>query len=87
MEIEHWLRRHVDRQIKISNLEKIMGMKITNDIVDKTIIAAKRVIYRNRQYGEAYSLREVKSLLKSQMILEEYHSYVEGNDVHFLETW
>ena len=57
------------------------------DIVDKSIIAAKRVIYRNRQHGKTYSLREVKSLLKSQMILEEYQSGVEGNDVHFLKTW
>ena len=50
-------------------------------------MATKRVIYRNRQEGAQYSLRDVTRLLKSQMTLEEYHSGINGNDEEFLQTW
>ena len=50
-DIEHWLRMYIGGTIKISNLEKIMGTGNIDSIVDKTIIATKRVIYENRQIG------------------------------------
>ena len=86
-EVEQWLRLHIDTSIKLSNLEKIMGTDTTENIIDKTIIATDRVIYRNRQQGKPHSIREVKALLKSQMLLEEYHSSTEGTDTIFLKTW
>ena len=64
-----------------------MGTGNLDDIVDKTLIATKRVIYRNRQQGKPNSLREVKALLRTQMLFEEYQSSVEGTDVTFLKTW
>ena len=64
-----------------------MGTGFLDDIVDKTLIATKRVIHRNRQQGKPYTLREVKALLRTQMLLEEYQSSIEGTDVTFLKTW
>ena len=58
-----------------------------HDIVEKTIIATKRVIYRHRQKGTQYTLREVKTILRSQLTVEEYQSGIEGNDHLFLKTW
>ena len=86
-EVENWLRTKVEGNIKISNIEMIMGTGTPECIKDKAILATKRVIYRNRQLGNAYSLAEVKSLLRSQMVLEEYQASVEGIDIDFLKTW
>ena len=86
-DLERWLRRHIDNSIIISNIEKIMGTGTLDNIVDKAIIAAKRVIYTNRQVGKQYSVHDVKKLLKTQMKVEEYISGIEGNDIKFLKTW
>ena len=86
-EVENWLKRYIDNSIKISEVEKIMGTGVLNDIVDKTLIATKRVIYRNRQIGRPYTLQEVKALLRNQMLLEEYQSSIEGTDETFLKSW
>ena len=86
-EVETWLKRNIDNKIKIPDIDKIFGVENENDIVDKTIIATKRLINRNTQNGTQYTLREVKSLLKSQLGIEEYQSGIEGNDEGFLKTW
>ena len=86
-DIEHWLRRYIEGTITISNLEKIMGTGNMDNIVQKTIIATKGVIYKNRQIGKNYHIKEVQSLLKSQMLMEEYQAGLEGNDEIFLKTW
>ena len=64
-----------------------MGTGTLDNIVDKAIIAAKRVIYTNRQVGKQYSVHDVKKLLKTQMKVEEYISCIEGNDIKCLKTW
>ena len=86
-EIENWLKRHIDNSIKIPDLDKIMGTGQIEGIVDKTITATKRVIYRNRQIGKQYTITEVKSLLRNQMIIEEYQASIEGTYLIFLKTW
>ena len=85
--LERWLRQVIEGGIKISDIEKIMGTGSLEDIIDKTILATKRNIYRNRQTGKPYSLTEVKACLKSQMLIEEYQANIEGNDRLFLHTW
>ena len=45
------------------------------------------MIYRHRQKGTQYTLREVKTILRSQLTVEEYQSGIEGNDHLFLKTW
>ena len=85
-ELERWLKLHIDNSLKILNIEKIMSTGTLDNIVDKSIVAAKRVIYKNRQVGKRYSLNEMKALLKTQMRLEEYHSSIEGTDLKFLQT-
>ena len=57
-----------------------MGTGTLECVVDKTILATKRVIYRNRQKGTPYTLIEVKALLKTQMLIEEYQAYIKGTD-------
>ena len=86
-EVEYWLRAEVEGNIKISNIEKIMGTGNLECIKDKTILATKKLIYRNRQTGKPYSLRELKSVLRSQMIIEEYQASLNGTDLDFLKTW
>ena len=86
-EVEQWLLRNIGVNIKISNIEKIMGTSSTDDIIDKTILATKRVIYRNRQEGKPYSIIEVKARLRTQMLMEEYHAMIEGSEVKYLKTW
>ena len=86
-DVQQWLRRYIDGGITIPNRDKIMGIGHPASIVEKTIMATKRVIYRNRQEGAQYSLRDVTRLLKSQMTVEEYHSGINGNDEEFLQTW
>ena len=86
-EVEQWLRRTIDGGIKISDIDKIMGTGSLEDITDKTILATKNFIYRNRQKGKPYRLAEVKACLKSQMLVEEYHANITGNDQTFLSTW
>ena len=86
-EIESWLKRHIDNSIKIPDMDKIMGTGQPEGIIDKTIIATKRVIYRNRQIGKAYNITEVKSCLRNQMQIEEYQSSIEGTYLTFLKTW
>ena len=85
--IERWLQIYINGTIKICNIEKILGTGDPNNIVDKMIIATKRVIYKNRQTGKSYNIKEVHSLLRSQMLLEEYKSSLEGDDRIFMETW
>ena len=87
MEVERWLRQVIDGGIKISDIEKIMGTGSQDDIIDKTILATKKVIYRNRQSGKPYSLNEIKACLKSQMLIEEYQANINGNNRLFLYTW
>ena len=82
-EVEQWLHIQIASTIKISNIEKNMGTGNLNNIVDKTIIATKKVIYRNRQQGKSYCTNKVLSILKSQMLIEE--SGLEGNDERFLK--
>ena len=86
-EVETWLKNNIDNKIKIPDIEKILGTDKENDIVGKTILATKRMINRNRQKGSQYTLREIKSILKSQLVIEEYQSGIDGNDVEFLKTW
>ena len=57
-----------------------MYRALYNNIVDKTILATKRVIYRNRQKGMPYTLIEVNALLKSQMLIEEYQANIDGTN-------
>ena len=64
-----------------------MGTGSLEDIIDKTILATKRIIYRNRQIGKPYRLAEVKACLRSQMLIEEYQANIDGNDGLFLHTW
>ena len=66
-EVENWLRTHVDGHISLTDVDKVLGTPIGDNIVYKTIMATKRVIYRNRQKDNQYSLRAVQALLKSQM--------------------
>ena len=87
MEVERWLRQVIDGGIKISDIEKIMGTGSQDDIIDKTILATKKVIYRNRQSGKPYSLNEIKACLKSQMLIEEYQANINENNRLFLYTW
>ena len=86
-EVETWLKTSINTTIKISNLDKIFGTGMEHDIVEKTIIATKRVIYRHRQKGTQYTLREVKTILRSQLTVGEYQSGIEGNYHLFLKTW
>ena len=55
-DIEHWLRRYIEGTIAISNIEKIMGKGNMDNIVKKTIIATKGMIYKNRQIGKNYHI-------------------------------
>ena len=66
---------------------KILGVYKSGNVVDKTIMATKRVIYRNRQKGKTFSIREIKALLKSQMQCEEYQSVIDNAYDCFQETW
>ena len=86
-DIEYWLRTEVEGDVKISNIEKIMGTGNLECIKDKTILAAKKIIYRNRQTGKQYSITELKSMLRSQMLTEEYQASIDGKDLGFLRTW
>ena len=84
---EDLVRMIYDAHFKISDIEKIMGTGSPDDIIDKTILATKKVIYRNRQSGKPYSLNEIKACLKSQMLIEEYQANINGNNRLFLHTW
>ena len=64
-----------------------MGTGILESAIDKTIIAAKKIIYRNRQQGRPYRLSELKACLKGQMVIEEYQSHIDGDDRKFIKTW
>ena len=68
-------------------MNKILGQGMLNSIVDKTKTATKKVIYRNRQYGGKYNIKEVKNVLSRQMKIEEYQASVKGNDTMFLNSW
>ena len=86
-DIEKWLRAHVDSKISISDVDKILGQGLENSIIEKTITATKKVIYRKRQHGGKYNIKEVKNVLSKQMKIEEYQASVIGNDTIFFNTW
>ena len=86
-EVETWLRIHVDGHISLNNVDKVLGISKGDNIVYKTIMATKKVIYRNRQKGSQYSLREVQASLKSQMKCKEYQSMIENSFKNFLDIW
>ena len=86
-EVETWLRIHVDGHISLNNVDKVLGISKGDNIVYKTIMATKKVIYRNRQKGSQYSLREVQASLKSQMKCEEYQLIIENSFKNFLDIW
>ena len=65
-------------------MDKILGQGSENSIIEKTITATKKVIYRNRQNGGKYNIKEVKNVLSKQMKIEEYQASVIGNDTIFL---
>ena len=85
--VEKWLQQYIERGIKVSDIDKIFGMNMQGNFIDKTIIATKMVIYRNRQKGKNYHIEEVKSLLRQQMLLEEYDASVRGRQNEFLDIW
>ena len=85
--VEKWLQQYIERGIKVSDIDKIFGMNMQGNFIDKTIIATKMVIYRNRQKGKNYHIEEVKSLLRQQMLLEEYDASVRGRKNEFLDIW
>ena len=86
-DIERWLRAHVDAKVSISDIDNILGQGSTNSIKEKTITATKKVIYRNRQHGGKYNIKEVKNVLSRQKKIEEYQASVIGDDTIFLNTW
>ena len=45
-------------KIIISDADKIFRQGLHDNILDKSILATKRVIYRNRQNSEHYNIRE-----------------------------
>ena len=42
-EIEKWLKTHIDRSIKIPDIDKIMGTGCLEDIIDKTILRQREL--------------------------------------------
>ena len=86
-EVEAWLRLHVDVHISLNNVDKILGTPKGDNLVYKTIMATKKIIYRNRQKGSRYSLKEVQISLRSQMNIEEYQSIIENSFTKFLDIW
>ena len=85
-ENEQWFRSNIDRTIRISDMDEILGQGENDYIVDKTIMATICVIYRNRQLAKQYNFKEETIFLRAQMILEEYHANI-GCDILFLKTW
>ena len=56
-------------KIIISDADKIFRQGLHDNIVDKSIIATKRVKYRNRQNGKHYNIREVKNVSNAQRLV------------------
>ena len=81
--VEKWLQQYIERNIKISDIDKIFGMNMQRNFIDKTILATKMVIYRNRQKEKSYHIEEVKTLLRQQMLIEEYDASVKGRHNDF----
>ena len=46
--IAGWIRRVIDRHVKLSDVDKIFGMLPMNITINTVILAAQEIIYRNR---------------------------------------
>ena len=60
--IEGWIRRVIDRHVKLSDVDKIFGMLPMNITINTVILAAQEIIYRNRQIGGTLALAQVRHI-------------------------
>ena len=74
--IECWIRRVIDRQSKLSYLDKIFGVLPMNITINTVILAAQEIIYRNRQEGDTFVVVQLRRKLYIQMIIEHLLSKV-----------
>ena len=72
-QIEKWLQLNIRNKIKLDDVDKIFGRN-SDQLIDKTLISTKIVIYNNRKTGKRHHVNDVKRSLYNQLCLEEYQA-------------
>ena len=89
--IEGWIRRVIDRHVKLSDVDKIYGMLPMNITINTVILAAQEITYRNRQIGGtlalARKLYNVRRKLYNEVIKEHLLAKFSSDQQHFHKMW
>ena len=86
-QIEKWLRKCLQINVKLDDIDKIFGKNSGKEIIDKTILCTKIVIFNNRKTGRNHSSNEVKRSLHNQMCTEEYQAEINQTEDVFWTIW
>ena len=85
--IECWIRRVIDRNFKLSYIDKIFGTLRMNNTTNTVILSAQEIIYRNRQIGGTLVLAQVRRKLYNQMIKENLLAKFSLDQQNFHKKW
>ena len=88
--VELWFREHLDRNIKISDKEKIFGIsgkKQYSYQINMFIISTKLTVYQRRPDGQKCKISDILRMIKNEMLADEYESELKQNMVNFNIKW
>ena len=85
--IEQWVKLRTSQTIKLSNVDKIFGRQTSDELLEKTILSAKTVIFNNRKNGRKHHINDVKRMLFKQLCIDEYQATLSSNLEKLSEVW
>ena len=59
------------RNVKLSNLDKILGIQERENLLDKIILNAKILIFNNRKNGKKHNILDLKRKMFRQLQIED----------------
>ena len=72
--IESWIKNKTKKSIKLSHSDKIFGRCTTNKLIEKIILNAKVLIFKNRKTGKQHHINDAKRAVFKQLQIEEYQA-------------
>ena len=86
-QVEQWAKLKINNSLIITDIDKIFGHQMKNEIVDKIILITKIVIYQNRMKNKSHHLLNIKRLLFNESITEEYEANIYQTENRFQLVW
>ena len=85
--METWLKAVFSPHIKLTDINKIFGYQMNNEVIDKVILNTKITIYNNRKEGKHHHIKAIKRLLYNQFCMEQYEAKMTNTEEKLARTW